>query len=169
MANELNIRFAEIPDLAAIVNIYNQAINEHATADLDTFNVKDRLPWFKKYDTQNYPIYVAVFKNKVVGYCTISPYRQGRKALSTVAEISYYLDYDFHGKGIGTTIIEHVISDCKRLEKRSLLAILLDTNEQSIALLKKFNFSKWGHFPDIVNINGKKCGQLVFGLNLNNQ
>lgn len=167
MTNELNIRFAESPDLAAIVTIYNQAIRAHATADLDPFTIEHRRSWFETYNSQNHPIYVAEFEDKVVGYCTISPYRQGRKALKDVAEISYYLDYDFHDKGIGTAILKYVISDCKRLGKKSLLAILLDTNTQSIALLEKLNFSNWGHFPDIVNINGKKCGQLVFGLNLN--
>jgi len=64
-------------------------------------------------------------------------------------------------------LLNHVILDCSRIKIESLLAILLDINKNSIAILDKFKFTKWGHFPDIVNLNGKKCGQLIYGLKIN--
>jgi L-amino acid N-acyltransferase YncA len=168
MKKELIIRFSKIVDLPFIVDIYNQAIgSECATGDMDEFSVDDRIEWFNKFDNNKYPLYVAEIGNRIVGYCTLSPYRQGRKAMSSVAEISYYLDYSFHGKGIGTALLKHVISDCNRIRKKNLLAILLDINSPSIGLLEKFNFKKWGHFPDIINLNGKKCGHLIYGLKIN--
>jgi len=167
MVKGLNIRFSKIADLPFIVDIYNQAIrSENATGDLDEFSVDDRKEWFYKYDNDHYPLYVAVIENKVVGYCALSPYRPGRKAMSSAAEISYYLDYSFHGKGIGTALIEFAISDCERIGKENLLAILLDINSSSIRLLEKLNFEKWGYFPNIINLNGKKCGHLIYGLKI---
>lgn len=152
-------------DLPFIVDIYNQAIRSRiATGDMEEFNIEKRIQWFEKFDSNSYPIYVAEIDNRVVGYCTLSPYRPGRQAMQTVAEISYFLDYSFHRRGIGTALLKHAISDCKRLGKNSLLAIILDINIPTIGLLENFNFEKWGHFPDIIEMDEKKCGQFVYGL-----
>lgn len=168
MKKELIIRFVNITDLPFIVDIYNQAIRSRcATGDMEEFGVDDRIEWLKKFDDNEYPLYIAEIENRVVGYCTLSPYRPGRKAMSTVAEISYYLDYSFHGKGIGATLLKYVISDCDRIGKKSLIAILLDINSPTIGLLEKFNFKKWGHLPDIIEIDGKKFGHLIYGLKIN--
>jgi phosphinothricin acetyltransferase len=168
MKKELIIRFANITDLPFIVDIYNQAIRSGvATGDMEEFGVDDRIEWFEKFDNNEYPLYIAEIKNRVVGYCTLTPYRPGRKTMSAVSEISYYLDYSFHGKGIGTALLKYVISDCNRIGKKSLLAFLLDINSPSIGVLEKFNFKKWGHFPGIIEIDGKKCGHLIYGLKIN--
>jgi len=158
------IRLATDDDLPFIVEIYNQAIRSRtATGDMDEFKVEDRLEWFKKYDPDTYPLYVAESNKKVVGYCTISPYREGRRAMSEVAEISYYLDYSFHRQGIGTALLEYAISDGRRIGIKHLLAILLDINQPSIKLLEKLRFKQWGHFPDIIQLDGKKCGHFIYG------
>jgi len=167
LETELQIRFANISDLPSMVNIYNQAIREkNATGDTEEFNAEERVKWFEKYDKNEYPLYVVEIGGKIVGYCSLSPYRQGRKAMSSIAEISYYLDFSMQRKGIGTALLNHVILDCNRIGKKCLLAIILDINFQSVGILKKLNFVKWGHFPDVININGKKCSQLIYGLKL---
>lgn len=167
MKNKVLIRFSKITDLPFIVDIYNQAIlSEYATGDVDEFSVDDRVEWFNTFNNNEYPLYVAEVSNKIVGYCTLSPYRPGRKAMASVAEISYYLDYSFHRKGIGTALLKHAIADCSRIGKENLLAVLLELNISSINLLEKNNFKKWGHFPDIIDLKGKKCGHLVYGLKI---
>ena len=167
MKNEIHIRHACINDLTSIVDIYNQAIrSKNATGDMDEFRPEDRKDWFAEHNQNHYPLYVAELNNKVVGYCTISPYRPGRRAMAKVAEISYYLDYSYHGKGIGTSLIKHAIADCERIGKKSLLAILLDINLQSIGILEKHGFKKWGHFPHIIHLDQQKCGHFIYGLSL---
>lgn len=167
MNPELRIRFATFNDLPSIVTIYNQAIRSKcATGDLEEFNVNERKGWYHKFDVNEYPLYIAEIKNKVVGYCTISPYRPGRKAMSSVAEISYYIDYSYHKKGIGSSLLKHVLADCDRIGKKNLLAFLLDINTSTVSLLKKFNFKQLGHFPDIIEIEDKKCGHLIYGLKI---
>ncbi len=149
----------------AIVVIYNQAINSKtATGDTHEYSLAERQEWFKKFDANTYPLYIAKIENRLVGYCSISPYRKGRNAMASVAEISYYIDYSFHGKGIATELVNHAIADCKRIGKKNLLAILLETNKPSISLLEKLGFQKWGHFPDIVEMHGKTMGQVIYGL-----
>ena len=168
MNNTAEIREANLRDLPSIVEIYNQAIKSgSATADLKEFSLEQRIEWFNKFDSNQFPIYVTELDKEVIAYATLSPYRPGRDALNKVAEISFYIDYEHHGKGIGSALVRHAISNCKRIGKKSLMAILLDTNTSSISLLEKFNFEKWGHFPNIVDLNGLHCGQLIYGLNIN--
>ncbi|MBL4593377.1 MAG: N-acetyltransferase [Flavobacteriales bacterium] len=167
MDNPPKIRLANINDLLVIVDIYNQAIaSKTATADLKPFIVEQRIDWFNQFDIDHYPIYVAELNRKIVGYATLTPYRNGREALKKVAEISFYLNYNSLGKGIGSALIKHVIADCHRVNKETLLAILLDVNTASIKLLQKFGFKEWGNLPLNSNFDGNKYGHLIYGLNL---
>lgn len=165
MIQSINIRFAQLTDLPVLVAIYNQAIrSKNATGDTQEFTIEDRKKWFESFNEKTHPLYIVETEGNVVGYCAISPYRKGRQAMKTTAEISYYIDYQFHGKSIGTKMLQHAIQDCKRISIRNLIAILLETNKPSIALLEKLNFQKWGHFPEIVEIQGEKIDHVVYGL-----
>ena len=167
--NAVSIRLAQPSDLSRIVEIYNQAIRSRtATGHLQEVSIEDRQAWYEKFDENSFPLYVAEFENVVVGYGTLSPYRAGRKAMGKVAEVSFYLDYRYHGKGIDSTLLNAIIEDCKRVGKEKLLAILFASNDASIALLKKFGFVQWGLFPGIVEIDDKKIDHLILGLDLAN-
>ena len=86
--------------------------------------------------------------------------------MKSIAEVSFFLDEAYFGKGFGSSLLEKIISDCPRLKIKTLLAILLDTNKKSIGLLRKFGFAKWGHFHDVVEFEDKTCGQLIYGLKI---
>ena len=164
----MKIRFALVNDLERIIDIYNQAVNAgNATADLNELSFNDRKEWFLEHHKDKYPIYVLETDNKIIGWGSISPYRKGRGGLKETAEISYYLDYNYHRLGYGKKLIEHMISDCKRLGIKNLFALLLEVNKASIIILEKFGFNKWGFMPDVVNLNGVKCGHLIYGKKIN--
>lgn len=167
MSKKATIRIATIEDLPSIVTIYNQAIRSKcATGDTKEFQVHERIGWFNKFNANNHPLYIVEINNAIVGYCSISPYRPGRKAMSRVAEISYYVDYNYHKKGIGTQLLKYVIEDCSRIGKDHLLAFLLDINISTIKILNSFNFKQLGHMPNIIQFEDKKCGHFIYGLNL---
>ena len=147
------VRYANITDLPKIIFILNQAIDAQANGILIKETVESKLKWFHEFDINTHPIYVATLNKQIVGFCYLSPYRRGRQAMSKVAEISYYVDYNHHLKQIGSTLMKYAIKDCKRLKKHSLLAILLDNNTASISLLENYNFKKWGHFPGIIAVS----------------
>ncbi len=164
----MKIRFALLNDLERIIDIYNQAVNAgNATADLNELSSNDRKEWFLEHHKDKYPIYVLDADNKIIGWGSLSPYRKGRGGLKETAEISYYLDYNYHRLGYGKKLIEHMISDCKRLGIKNLFALLLEVNKASIIILEKFGFNKWGFMPDVVNLNGVKCGHLIYGKKIN--
>jgi phosphinothricin acetyltransferase len=162
------IRKANIADLPALKNIYNQAINARfCTGDLDCFTKEERLAWFELHNNKKTPIFVYEMDDIILAYSYISAYRPGRLAFEGIGEISYYVDFNYHGKGIGSKLVEHMLSEAPKLGYKHLLAILLDCNVSSIFLLEKHGFARWGKLPDIANIESKICSHLYYGLTFN--
>lgn len=148
------IRQATMNDLGRITAIYNQAIKSRkATGDTEIFTTEQRKHWFASHNDKRTPVFVYENCGKVVGYCYLSEYRPGRQALKSIAEISYFIDFEYHRKGIGSKLAQHTIHAAKELGYKNLLAILLSCNNGSIALLKKYGFELWGTLPDIVYID----------------
>jgi len=161
---DLGIRLAVEDDVPAITEIYNQAIAmKSATADIAPVSADSRRRWLAEHCADEHPVFVADQQGVLVGYASLSPYRRGRMALRHTAEISYYVHEDFRGMGVGSGLIEHVINECPRLGLKTLFAILLDINSDSVRILEKFGFEKWGHLPDVADFDGVECGHLYFG------
>jgi len=163
----MTIRLATLKDYSEIVKIYNHAVDEKfATADTEHISLQSRKDWFAQHLPETYPIYLAKENDEVIGWCSLSPHRPGRKALRTVAEISYYIHKDHRKKGVVTKLISHTMESAKNLGFKNLISILLDMNKTSIHILVKFGFERWGHLPEVAEIDGVICGQYIFGKKL---
>jgi len=159
----MRIRFAEKQDLPALVKIYNQAIAAQCIAVLEPVTPQARQAWFDEHPRESHPILIAESQDSILGYSSFSAYRPGRTALKHTAELSYFVDDKHHGQGVGSALLVACIQICPALKIKTLLAILLETNASSIALLKKFDFKQWAHLPDVAEINGVAVGQVYFG------
>ena len=158
------IRLAHLDDLTSIVDIYNQSIpSQQATGDMQPLRVQDRLAWFEEHRPNQYPIFVAEVEGRVAGWCSLSPYRPGRAALRFTAEISYYIDYAYHHRGLATALVEHALDACPALHIRHVFAIVLEGNEGSLGLLKKMGFDQWGYLPRVADFDGREVGHLYYG------
>ncbi len=161
---DANIRIARFDDLETMVEIYNQAIAVgEKTADITPVHVNDREDWFNGHPPEKYPILVAETGESVLGYLTISPYRPGRMALQQTAEVSYFVHFEHHRQGIASRLLRHAIDMCPSLRIKTLFAILIDTNQDSIRLLTNYGFEKWGHMPRVAEFDGVEYGHLYFG------
>jgi phosphinothricin acetyltransferase len=162
----MQIRIAIQNDLKQLISIYNQAVTEgNCTADINPVTVAERQEWFDGHASDKYPIFVMEAEKPVTiaGWLSLSAHRRGRMALENVAEISYYVDHRYRGKGIGRQLMEHALTEAPRLGLHNLFAILLDINQTSIKLLEQNGFSQWGHLPDIAEFPDKICGQFIYG------
>lgn len=160
----MQIRIADENDFEDIVTIYNHAVDEKfATADTEYVTVVSKKEWFAQHSPKTYPIFVAEENDEIVGWCALSPHRPGRKALRRVAEISYYIHKDHRRKGVANKLIKHTIEVAKSFGFKNLISILLDLNKPSIHILEKFGFEKWGHLPNVAEIDRMICGQFIFG------
>jgi L-amino acid N-acyltransferase YncA len=161
---DFQIRLAAVEDLPVITEIYNQAIAmKSATADISPVSEDSRRTWLAEHSADKYPVFIAEYQGTVMGYSSLSPYRPGRMALRYTAELSYYIHEDFRGLGAGSRLIAYAIEQCPRLEIKTLFAILLDINSDSVHILEKFDFQKWGHMPKVADLGGTEYGHLYYG------
>lgn len=168
-AQKLLIRLAQMDDLPAIVDIYNQAIpSKQSTGDTQPVRVEDRRAWFVEHLPDRHPIFVAEVEGRVAGWCSLSAYRPGRAALRFTAEISYYIAQAYHRQGVGTALVEHAMEACPALQIRHLFAIVLEGNEASVRLLEKMGFEQWGYLPRVAVFDGKEIGHLYYGRHIYN-
>lgn len=160
----MRIRVASRDDWAAIAEIYNQAVAEGGkTADTEPISVETRRDWFFPHEDERYPIFVADCDGVITGFCSLTAHRPGRKALSRVAEVSYYVHRDHRRRGIGGALLRHAIEQAACRGFRNLFALLLDVNRDSIRMLEREGFARWGHLPDIAEFDGVICGQVLYG------
>ena len=162
---DIKIRIAAAGDLPAITEIYNQAVAlGSATADISPVSIESRGTWLRDHAPDQYPVFVAESEDRVLGWCSLSPYRPGRMALRHTAEISYYIDERFREKGVGSFLITCAIERCARLGIKTIFAIILDINRDSTRILEKLGFEQWGHLPGVADFEGRECGHLYYGL-----
>jgi L-amino acid N-acyltransferase YncA len=161
------IRLAQKENLPQINEIYNQAVRQRfCTAHLEPVELKEREKWFFAHVPSKFPVFVFVDNASVLGWVSLGPYREDRQALAHVAEVSYYVDRKVRGKGIGSRLLKHALEVAPDYGFSVLIAILLDKNPASIALLLKHAFKEWGRMPGIARIGSHEADHLYFGLKL---
>jgi len=159
---DIHVRKAMVNDLTAMTAIYNSVIEEGGfTADLDIYTHDERHKWFNDHNNESHGIYVLESQKEVVGYFYFSPWRSGRSALAGVREISFYIHKHVRGRGLGDLILEQAIDIAVNRGFTHLIAILLDINEPSRKLLKKWEFEPAGKLVDIAKLKNETCGQLI--------
>lgn len=150
--NELYLRKANITDLEALTDIYNETIRKgNCTGDINEFSYDDRKQWVEEHTDDKYFCLVIMSDNIIIGYGAISPYRKGRKALDHVAEVSIYIKNGFSGKGIGQKVLSEIERCSKEIGIRILVAYIFGSNTSSIALFSKMKYEKWGELPNVIN------------------
>jgi len=153
---DLRLEKSQLDNLKEIVEIYNWAIeNTSATFDTEVKTVESQLPWFEAHD-EKHPIIVAKEKGRVVGWGSISKWSD-RCAYSGTGEISFYVHPDFHGQGIGTKTLKHLIQVGRENQFRTLISKITGKSKTSIHLHKKLGFQDIGTMKHA----GEKFGEII--------
>ena len=145
----MNIRTAERRDLSAMLDIYNYEV-KNGTA---TFDVEPRAgaageAWFAAHNTGNHPLLVAEEDGKVLGYASLSPYRDFDAYLQTV-ELSVYVAPESRGRGIASALMEAVLRLAREdAGTHTVVSVIAGGNAASVRLHEKFGFTCSGtHCP----------------------
>ena len=158
-------RLAVVDDLANINRIYNQAIaHRNQTADLEPLTIDETEQWFQQHQIEKYPVFVVEQAGRVVAWSSLSGYRTGRQALESVAEISYYVDQEHQGMGLGRLLMDQTMEQAEKYKFDTLVAILLDSNEPSKTILGKYGFKEWGRIPGAAKIDEQRVDHLYYGV-----
>jgi L-amino acid N-acyltransferase YncA len=150
------IRKAELADLQAITEIYNEAIlSTTATFDTEPKTPAERLSWFQSHD-QRHPILVAVADDKVVGWVALSRWSD-RPAYDDTAETSFYVKSDYRGRGIGRKLKQAIIDEARRLKYHAIIARVAGESDISLHLNESFGFVQVGTMKEV----GRKFGRYL--------
>ena len=162
----LEIRKSQIEDLKRFTEIYNTAIKSaRCTCDRTPLTPQQRLPWFEGHQCERFPLYACVYDGTVVGYISLSPYKT-REALADVAEVSYYLDFEFLRIGLGTEMLGFILKEAEKFGFSTVIAVIVGGNTASTSLAEKCGFSEWGRMPKICNFDGRLEDHLYYGIHL---
>ena len=152
----MTIRRAITTDLAAINDIYNDAvINTTATFDTQTKTLKEREGWFAKHG-EKYPILVAVKDTRLVGWASLSRWSD-RLAYTDTAEISVYIHKEQRRKGIGRKLMSAILDEGRKAKLHVLIALIVEGNSLSIYLHESAGFWKVGTMKEV----GRKFGKIL--------
>ncbi|MBF7016229.1 GNAT family N-acetyltransferase [Staphylococcus durrellii] len=143
------LRFATKEDLPAILDIYNDAIiNTTAVYTYEAQTLENRLRWFEAKANNNEPIWVYESANKTIGFATYGSFRDWPAYQYTI-EHSIYVAKAYRGNGIAQALLSELIKDTKDKGYKTIVAGIDATNDNSIHLHRKFNFTYSGTITDV--------------------
>ena len=154
--SQLTIRNARLSDVAAITEIYNEAILT-TTATFDTIpkGVSERSEWLKSHG-ERHPVIVVELNEMVVGWASLSRWSE-RSAYDDTAETSFYVKSEFRGRGAGRKLKEAIIDEARRLKFHTLIARVAEGGDASLHLNESFGFVRVGTLKEV----GRKFGRFL--------
>jgi len=131
-----------------IIDIYNHYIEHSFAAYLEERVNYDTFDRFMQM-SEGYPR--ASVKNnngKLIGFGFLRQYHFA-PAFSKTAEISYFIQPEFTGKGIGKDLLDYLLEESKKSGLKHILASISSLNIWSISFHRKNGFKECGRFRNI--------------------
>jgi len=154
----VRVRPAAPADLPAIQAIYAHAVATGLASFEEVAPAVDEMR--RRFDdvlAHGLPYLAAELNGRLVGYGYCTLYRT-RSAYRYSLEDSIYVDKDFHGRGIGRTILAELIARSEALGYRQLIAVIGDSaNAASIGVHASLGFLRVG----TLRSSGFKFGRWV--------
>jgi L-amino acid N-acyltransferase len=149
MGAPLAIRDATEEDLEGLVVIYNEVI---ATSTAIYSNVpvtlEDRRQWWRTRTAQGYPVLVARDDAGVAGLASFADFRAWPGYRFTV-EHSVHVRADGRGRGIGTLLVQALLSRAAALGKHVMIGGVDAANAASIRFHERLGFQRSAHLREV--------------------
>ena len=139
----ITVRPATLDDAAAIMAIYNVEVRQHlSTFDLVPRALDEQRAWLAQRSGA-FSTVVAELDGQVVGFASLSPYKE-RAAYRTTVEDSVYVSRAHPRVGIGRTLTEHIIGIARDSGFHSIVARIEASGTASRALHEACGFELVG-------------------------
>ena len=139
----VHVRLARPADSEQILAIYNEAIlRSTATFDLVPRTEAEQAAWMVEH-AGPHPAIVATEGGTVVGFGSLSPYRD-KHAYAPTVENSVYVHLDHRRRGVGRALLEELILLAGRHGFHSVIARIGENNTASIGLHEACGFGLVG-------------------------
>lgn len=138
-----------------VMNIFNYYI-ENSFAAYPDAKLPDEFFHMFLEAAKQYPAYAIKpeGEEKVIGFCLLRAYNPFRPFMET-AEISYFIDKEYLGHGIGRKALRILEEDAKKRGIKTIMAEISSENQASLLFHKKNGFIECGRMIEI----GKKFGK----------
>ena len=137
-----------------IIDIFNYYINNSTAAFPDKTVPYE---YFDKFIniTKDYPAFSIKVKDKIIGFCFLHAYNP-LPTFNECAEITYFIDKEFTGKGIGKMALTKLEIEAKKKGIKTILANISSKNKESLSFHKTNGFVECGRFNGIAKKNGEQ-------------
>ena len=150
----MDVRPAGADDGEAIREIYNlEVTTSTVTFDLVPRSPADQRAWLQEHSGAHLAV-VAVDGGEVVGFGSLSPYRD-RPAYRTTVEDSVYVRRDRQGLGVGRALLESLVEGATASGFHAMMGRIVGGHEASIALHERLGFAVVGTEREV----GRKFGR----------
>jgi phosphinothricin acetyltransferase len=148
-ASRIIIRDATDADLAAVRDIYNDAVvNTTAIWNERVVDLADRIAWAEARRKLGYPVLVAEVEGVVAGYASFGDFRAFEGYRHT-AEHSIYVGSAFRRRGLAETLLAALEIRAIGCGKHVLVGGIEAGNHGSIALHTKAGYVEVGRMPEV--------------------
>ena len=142
------IRPARRDDSELIRRIYNEAVRTTtATFDTEPRTASAQRTWLGEHDPRH-PVFVAQFKNTVVGWASLSPWSD-RNAYRNTAETSVYVASRWRGRGVGRALLSAILAKARQSGLHTIIARIAVGNPASRALHLSAGFTPVGVMHEV--------------------
>lgn len=149
------IRLATTADIGAMVDVYNQAIADEVYANCDVPQVGNQtfeLAYF--FGSDRYVVLVnEASEGRIVGWGALKKF-SARPHDADIAEVAVYIARDNRSVGLGIHLLKDLIAHAEKVGFRSLMAVIVGKNNQSIRGSKLCGFEEKIRFPAIARLYG---------------
>lgn len=149
----MEIRLARLDDAEAIRQIYNREVSTSTvTFDLVPRSLDQQRTWLGARSGAH-AVIVAEDEGEVVGFASLSPFRD-RPAYNSTVEDSIYVRSDQRGRQVGHRLLEELLSLAAQHGFHTVIARIVGGHEASIGLHRRLGFSEIGTEREV----GRKFG-----------
>ena len=150
----VEIRLAQAGDAEAIRQIYNREVSTSTvTFDLVPRTLAEQLQWLEARSGAH-AVIVAVDRGEVVGFASLSPFRD-RPAYNSTVEDSVYVRHDQRGAGVGRLLLTELVSLAAQHGFHTVIARIVGDHAASIELHRRLGFEEVGLEREV----GRKFGK----------
>jgi L-amino acid N-acyltransferase YncA len=111
------------------------------------------------------PMLIATQHGETVGWLGTLGLND-RPGMSSLYELAYYVAPRWRGRGVGTRLIKHLITQAPVWRVDRLLAMVWSDNAASLSVLRRAGFTAWGELPGAITAFGKRRDMVLLGMTL---
>lgn len=166
-ATDVTFVDAKLNDLTFIIDVYNQTIaSRMVTADVLPITVESRLEWFGAHNATSRPLWLIKYQSQPCGWISLSTF-YGRSAYNKTVEISVYIHQDFRNKKIAQRAVIAIEQFARNHDIETILSYIFAHNQPSLSLFEKLGYYKWGHLPNVAELDNIKRDLVILGKPIN--